>query len=911
MRSKSVNKSATTGKKLFVSSLLSTILAFSGLVLTAPAAHAVTWTPWDQVPIRSSQVQGMQAILPTDLTLPYAFDAAFKPVEPWTVGTGLEINPEFEFYYGTFAGGYGACADNGGGAFTCPGGITVQTTQPAGNPYTVTAALVQKTNAEELAITPSWNPTPQPNLDRWSSMVKVTWTSTTAVNFQDTLTEVHFPANSVVMPTGADLLKGFMLGSTPYKSMVLAIAGYGSNGTPKTNGYGSGVFALASQTMAWNPNTNLSLGASPATPSAAAIPSGSSPAVVGYYKDPSSTSDCTVNALTGVMTYSTVGTCVVRAVTRGDTTYGLAEKFVTFNITSTPGVTFTAGTGSGTPPTVPAGNVATMPDGTGMTPPAGSGAFAGWSCFDGTTTSTVAAGAALTVTAATTCDAQWTPYPITFGLNGGSGTAHANMSGVITMPDGTGMTPPAGKFFDGWTCTPGGAVAAGAQFTPTAASSCLPVWTGFAVNFDTGTGGGAAPTSTTGVTVLPGQGSMTAPTGTAFGGWNCTPPSPAVHYSAGASFTPTATSQCSAQWDVIHVVSFATGSGAGTAPVSQNSPIASMPLQGGMTAPAGFGFGGWSCFDGTNTLSVAAGAPYSPAADATCTAQWTAFTVTFTTGSGSGTAPTGGPGVIPAMPDGTGMTGANGSTFNGWLCTPGGLVAAGAAFTPSANSSCVAQWLPLATPAPQKKLVVVMVNNSTIVEGKPLPTFTTNVDSDLSSLSCSVYSRSDKNYSSSLAANQLTAANSPYVIHCSYFAKEGIEVVAYSDGVLNVDQARTPGAGSGNGGGTGTASAGTHKLVAKYYFNGDSPKLRAATIAGLKKLAKKVGAKVNVVVAVQGFVKRTKVTSYDYRLSLDRALNIVAYLKKLGVKASFSADSRGIATENNAKARRAEVTITW
>jgi outer membrane protein OmpA-like peptidoglycan-associated protein len=329
-----------------------------------------------------------------------------------------------------------------------------------------------------------------------------------------------------------------------------------------------------------------------------------------------------------------------------------------------------------------------------------------------------------------------------------------------------------------------------------------------------------------------------------------------------------------------------------------------------MTAPTGFGFGGWSCFDGTTTLSVAAGASYSPAANATCTAVWTALPqATFNTGRGTGTAPTAL--VLPtaSMPDATGMIAPAGEQFTGWSCFDGvttQLVAAGVAYNPGANASCTAQWSLLPTPAPQKKPVVVMVNNSTIVEGESLPTLTTNVDSDLSSLNCSVYSRSDKNYSSTLAAHQLTAANSPYVIHCSFVAKDGIQVVAYSDGVLNVDQSRTPGSGAGNGGGTGT-----HKLLAKFYFNGDSPKLRAATIAGLKKLAKKVGAKVNVVVAVQGFVKRTKVTSYDYRLSLDRALNIVAYLKKLGVRASFSADSRGIATENTAKARRAEVTITW
>jgi outer membrane protein OmpA-like peptidoglycan-associated protein len=261
------------------------------------------------------------------------------------------------------------------------------------------------------------------------------------------------------------------------------------------------------------------------------------------------------------------------------------------------------------------------------------------------------------------------------------------------------------------------------------------------------------------------------------------------------------------------------------------------------------------------------------------------------------------------MPDGTGMTPPSGQQFNGWVCTPlAGSpvnVAAGAAYNPTVNTTCVAQWSNIPTPPPAVKLIVVQVDNKTIVEGNPLPTFTTNVDSDLASLSCGVYAFSDRTFANSLTTSRLTSAQSPYVIHCVYTAKTGYQVVAYSDGVLNVDQARTPGTDPG------VSTAGKHKLVATYYFNGDSPKLRAATIAGLKKLAKKVGHKANVVVSVQGFVKRTAVTSYDYRLSMDRALNIVAYLKKLGVNASFSADSRGIAKENTPKARRAEVTITW
>ena len=886
----------SASRKSPVAALLVALLAVSGLVGFAQPANAVTWGPWGVVPYQAQNTGGN--ITPTDTTVPFAFDEAIKP---WNFMSGVTTNTvdvEFEFWYGGFSGGYGSCTAGTVGDFTCPGGITIQTTQPVGGAYTVSAALVQRTNAElpSIGITDS---------GLFAAAVVVTWTNAGGSNFFDTLTEVHFPADSVTMASAADQLKWTPAGKTmPFGGGV-----FKPNRVLWTQWTGGGFFVRLAQTLPWAPLTDLLLANSPATPSAA-VPTGGG--VVRYERDASSTSDCTVDAVTGAMTYATIGTCVVRAFTNGDATYGTAETFKTFNITAappTPGVTFTNSTGGGTVPTAPPGTVAPMPDGTGLTPPAGSGAFIDWICTPlGGSPVHVAAGTSYTPTVATTCDAQWTPYPITFGLNGGGGTAPGNTSGVITMPDSTGMTPPAGASFSGnWNCNPGGTVAAGASFTPAAATNCLPVWTPYTVNFDFSTGGGTAPSSLTGVITLPGQGGMTAPTGTAFGGWNCVP---GGHYAAGASLTPTATTQCSAQWDVIHVVNFTPGTGTGTAPGNQNSPIASMPGVGTMIAPAGNTFDGWSCFDGTTTTTVAVGAAYSPAADATCTAQWRALPqVTFTTGAGSGTAPNVPAGPVGSMPDGTGMTPPAGQQFNGWVCTPlAGSpvnVAAGAAYNPTVNTTCVAQWSNIPTPPPAVTPIVVQVDNKTIVEGNALPTFTTNVDSDLASLNCGVYAFSDRAFANSLPASALTAAQSPYVIHCAYTAKTGYQVVAYSDGVLNVDQARTLGSDPG------VSTAGKHKLVATYYFNGDSPKLRAATIAGLKKLAKKVGHKANVVVSVQGFVKRTAVTSYDYRLSMDRALNIVAYLKKLGVNASFSADSRGIAKENTPKARRAEVTINW
>jgi len=816
--------SLRTSRKPF-SILLTAVLSLSGIVATAAPANAVTWGSWTRF---GNWSQG-QLVLdqyrfdPADVTNPVAFDWGFKPDPMLTsVDYSKGIDIENEYYYSTFGSGVvsGACTDNSG-VFDCGGGVTVTTTQPSGNPYTVSVSIIPQTY-DDLATgqkaTPYTYPSWLHNTDLFATTVKISWRSATKTSFNDTLSEVHIPAGKLNFPSLADRAK--------LKANLNVIASgfnilWNDNSkryqiTPGNTMVTSQQFNTL-QTLTWDPVKTFPAGPQTDLTPTAPVASGGTP--IRYVKT-GGTSDCTVGSATGAITYtSATGTCTVVAITDGDATYSSAQQEITFEINSTPGVTFTAGAGSGTAPTVPAGDVASMPDGTGMTPPAGSGAFAGWSCNDGTDTFAKAAASSLTVLAATTCAAQWTPFDITFGLNGATGTAHSTMSGVITMPDSSGMTAPAGKFFGGYTCTPPGSIyQANDSFTPTANTNCLPVWTAYAVNFDYGSGGGTAPSSASGVTTLPGQGSMTAPSGNGFAGWNCVP---GGTYAPGATLTPTAATQCSAVWELIHTVTFSVGEGSGTAPGNQSSPILSMPGLGSMAAPAGDEFAGWSCNDRTTTSNVAATATYSPTADATCTAQW--------------------------------------------------------------------QSIPLVD-------LNVVVDDKSMVEGGAVPAFTTNSSAHLTAVLCGAYASTDTGFASKLGSGDLASSRSPYVIHCTYSAAPGYRVASHRDGVLTV---------------TKKPVVAKHKLKATYYFDGDSPKLRAATIAGLKALAKKVTSKRGVLVKVVGFVKRTPDTSYDYRLSLQRAKNIAAYLKKLGVKASYSVDSRGIAKENTPTARRAEVSISW
>jgi len=1030
-------------RKAMLGILLSSVLALSGIVATAAPANALTWGSWTPY---GSWSQGQVKVDvgrfdPTEVTNPVPWDWAFKP-DPFTdpyhssssFSKGIDI--ENQYYYATFGAGVvsGACTDTSG-VFDCGGGLTVTTTQPAGNPYTVSVSVISQ-NFDDLLtgqkLTPYTFPFYLHSTDLFASTVKISWRSATDTSFNDTLTEVHVPIGKINFPSVADRAKiraGLNLFVTGFNIL------YNEPNHPYQITPGNATMHLLAfnlpQTLTWDPVKTLpagpqtNLGVTPATDSGGTR--------IRYVKS-GGTSDCTVDSATGAITYtSTTGTCSVVAITAGDINYNGAQQEITFEINSTPGVTFTAGAGSGTAPTVPAGDVASMPDGTGMTPPAGHGAFSGWSCNDGTSTFDAAAASSLTVTAPTTCAAQWTPYVVTFGLNGGSGTAHADMSGVITMPDGSGMVAPDGKFFDGFTCTPPGTVIqAGAAFTPTANTNCLPVWTPYVVTFDTGAGSGTAPSSTSGVITLPGVGNMIAPASHVFGGWECTP---GGYFAQGETLTPTAATNCSATWNFVHTATFNAGAGSGTPPTVSAGNIASLPDGTGMTPPAGHGaFSGWLCNDGTNTLAKAAGAALTVATATTCAAQWTPYEITFGLNGGTGTAHAKMTGVIE-MPDGSGMTAPAGKFFDGYTCTPpgnvyqpatlftptanthclpvwtgyavnfdagtgsgaapnsttgettlpgqGGLVApAGHAFagwncvpggkfapgqslTPAAATQCSADWELIHTvtfnvgagsgiaPATENSPVLsmpgvgsmvapagdqfagwactdgisdveiaagqeytpaadatcdalweaiplvdinVVADNKSIVEGSALPTFTTNETAHIDGLACGVYERGDVAFANQLVAADLKAAKSPYVIHCTFTAKAGYRTASYRDGVLQVKAKPV---------------AAKHKLSGTFYFDGDSHKLRATTIADLKALSKKVTSKVGVEVTVTGFVKRTADTSYDLRLSLQRARNIANYLSQSGVKATYKVSSKGIAKENNPTARRVEVTIVW
>jgi len=292
-----------------------------------------------------------------------------------------------------------------------------------------------------------------------------------------------------------------------------------------------------------------------------------------------------------------------------------------------------------------------------------------------------------------------TTYNVTWAPNGGSVTPTSS-TGVSSV---TAPTPTlAGNLFGGWNCSPAGSpanpVAAGQTFTPSANTTCTASWTPYTVTYSYGTGGGTVPTSpNSGVVVLPVQGAMTAPTGGyTFGGWTCTPGTPTTTLAGGASFTPSGNATCTAVWNASasgYNVTWDPNGGSVTPTTSSNVTTVTAPTP----TKAGNAFNGWDCTPaGTPANPVAAAATFTPSAATTCVASWTAYTVTYSYGTGGGTVPTSPNSGVVVLPVQGAMTAPTGGyTFGGWTCTPGTpttTLAAGASFTPSGNATCTAVW---------------------------------------------------------------------------------------------------------------------------------------------------------------------------------------------------------------------------
>ena len=89
------------------------------------------------------------------------------------------------------------------------------------------------------------------------------------------------------------------------------------------------------QTVTWNPATSLFMGGSPVTPSATASALGG--ATISYAVSSSGTAGCSVNSSTGELTFTSVGTCIIRANAAATAAYEAGFTDVTFTISEPKG----------------------------------------------------------------------------------------------------------------------------------------------------------------------------------------------------------------------------------------------------------------------------------------------------------------------------------------------------------------------------------------------------------------------------------------------------------------------------------------------------------------------------------------------------------------------------------------------
>jgi outer membrane protein OmpA-like peptidoglycan-associated protein len=94
------------------------------------------------------------------------------------------------------------------------------------------------------------------------------------------------------------------------------------------------------------------------------------------------------------------------------------------------------------------------------------------------------------------------------------------------------------------------------------------------------------------------------------------------------------------------------------------------------------------------------------------------------------------------------------------------------------------------------------------------------------------------------------------------------------------------------------------------YFAPMSPVISDEGKARLRALARAVGGRAVRTVSI-GYVQPTSQTGNDESLSTQRARNVAAFLKSLGVRGAYVVRGDGVAEQTGAKARRVNATVTY
>jgi uncharacterized repeat protein (TIGR02543 family) len=443
-----------------------------------------------------------------------------------------------------------------------------------------------------------------------------------------------------------------------------------------------------------------------------------------------------------------------------------------------------------------------------------------------------------------------------------------------------------GYSFDTWTTNADGTgtrYADSESYDFSASIDIYANWTAFTVTFTAGAGSGTAPAQRQAVASLPGAGSMIAPSGSTFSGWQC--PLGSATLLAGATFIPTANIECVAIWSTnpSHTVLFHSNFGAD--PTVTQSANVSGALRTNGFAKDGYRFEYWTtAVDGSGSQYQNSG-NYDFAADLVLYANWSQVIpeapanheepvkrkIVLILDKKIESAPNdtkvitvGDPAVVLPNLEQPGFT------FVGWALKPEApkeeLLPS--SYLPSDSITIYAQWVGVS-------YKIFLKNSPTLVN------------------SVVTYTNGAKPVTLPKLPNGLkafmgwsTSATSAAVVENPFTTKA--DVILYP--VWS-----------------------TPKLIRSIYFKGDSSVLLSTTKNSLKLLAKSiVGAPVLGKILIQGWVLATGASSsFDAKLSKSRATTTASFLKGLGVNIDFLAQGKGIAADMTAKARRVDIYVAW
>jgi len=326
--------------------------------------------------------------------------------------------------------------------------------------------------------------------------------------------------------------------------------------------------------------------------------------------------------------------------------------------------------------TITAGTVRVTYDGNGITSPAavdvtygGSTVLpsstragyrlAGWFTAVTGGSSVGAGGATYTPTANITLYARWIQvFTVTYNGNGNTGgsvptdaSSPYDTGSTVTVKTNSGSLVKTGSTFNGWNTAANGtgtAYAVSATFTISANTTLYAQWTlntytiSYSANSATSGTAPANQTKTHGVniTLATNTGSL-ARTGFTFSGWNTQTGGGGTDYAAGSSYTADAALTLYAKWVANYVVTWIASGG------SNGTQTTSLPPGNAHTAPSpgtqtGYNFNGYYDTIANDYLigPIATGGTYTPTANKTLYARWSAIipNISSITVTGNGTA---------------------------------------------------------------------------------------------------------------------------------------------------------------------------------------------------------------------------------------------------------------------------------